>query len=95
MSQWSRESGRCGLMTSCALATCLPDRDNTFAVLRLLPMSDRDIDAEILALRHQIAVWNATWAKPPGARAFLPALVGGGASAAGTPGRDRAPGTAI
>jgi hypothetical protein len=29
---------------------------NTFAVLRLLPMSDRDKDAEILALRHQIAV---------------------------------------
>jgi transposase InsO family protein len=29
---------------------------NTFAVLRLLPMSDRDKDAEILVLRHQIAV---------------------------------------
>ncbi|MCW2887585.1 MAG: hypothetical protein JWL58_4447 [Streptosporangiaceae bacterium] len=29
---------------------------NTFAVLRLLPMSDRDKDTEILALRHQIAV---------------------------------------
>jgi hypothetical protein len=29
---------------------------NTFAVLRLLPMSDRDRDVEILALRHQIAV---------------------------------------
>ena len=29
---------------------------NTFAVLRLLPMSDRDKDAEILALRHQIGV---------------------------------------
>ena len=25
---------------------------NTFAALRLLPMSDRDQDAEILALRH-------------------------------------------
>src|SRR3954468_2895297 len=29
---------------------------NTLALLRLLPMSDRDKDAEILALRHQIAV---------------------------------------
>jgi hypothetical protein len=29
---------------------------NTFAVLRLLPMSDRDKDTEILVLRHQIAV---------------------------------------
>jgi putative transposase len=29
---------------------------NTFAVLRLLPVSDRDKDVEILALRQQIAV---------------------------------------
>ena len=29
---------------------------NALAVLRLLPMSDRNKDAEILALRHQIAV---------------------------------------
>ncbi len=29
---------------------------NTFAVLRLLPVGDRDKDVEILALRHQIAV---------------------------------------
>jgi putative transposase len=29
---------------------------NTIALLRLLPMSDRDKNAEILALRHQIAV---------------------------------------
>jgi hypothetical protein len=29
---------------------------NTFALLRLLPMSDRDKDAEILALRHQLVV---------------------------------------
>ena len=27
---------------------------NVFALLRLLPMSSRDKDAEILALRHQI-----------------------------------------
>ena len=29
---------------------------NALALLRLLPMSDHDKDAEILALRHQIAV---------------------------------------
>jgi hypothetical protein len=29
---------------------------NTFAALRLLPMSDRDKDVEILALRRQISV---------------------------------------
>lgn len=29
---------------------------NVFAMLRLLPMSNRDKDAEILALRHQITV---------------------------------------
>lgn len=29
---------------------------NAFAMLRLLPMGDRDKDAEILALRHQIAI---------------------------------------
>ena len=29
---------------------------NAFALLRLLPMSDRDKDVEILALRHQLTV---------------------------------------
>lgn len=29
---------------------------NAFALLRLLPMSDRDNDVEILALQHQITV---------------------------------------
>ena len=29
---------------------------NAFALLRLLPRTDRDKDAEILALRHQLAV---------------------------------------
>ncbi|MGC5660370.1 hypothetical protein ACN261_08185 [Micromonospora sp. WMMD723] len=32
------------------------DVTNALALLRLLPMSDRDKDAEILALRHQIMV---------------------------------------
>ena len=31
---------------------------NVFALVRLLPMSDRDKDAVILALRHQITVWG-------------------------------------
>ena len=29
---------------------------NVFALLRLLPMSNQDKDAEILALRHQVLV---------------------------------------
>jgi hypothetical protein len=36
---------------------------NTFAVLRLLPISARDKDVEILALRHQITVLNVNWAR--------------------------------
>jgi putative transposase len=31
---------------------------NAFALLRLLPMSDRDKDVEILALRHQLTKWH-------------------------------------
>ncbi|SCG12875.1 hypothetical protein GA0115260_120436 [Streptomyces sp. MnatMP-M27] len=53
---------------------------NAFALLRLLPMSDRDKDAEILALRHQITVLQrqlggdrARFA--PGDRALLAALL--------------------
>ena len=53
---------------------------NTFAVLRLLPMSDRDKDVEILALRHQITVLErqlsgtrARFTAPD--RAFLAALL--------------------
>jgi putative transposase len=53
---------------------------NTLALLRLLPMSDRDKNAEILTLRHQITVLERqlhgekirfTWAD----RAFLAALL--------------------
>ena len=39
-----------------AAATGLPGVANVFALLRLLPMSNRDKDAEILALRHQLSV---------------------------------------
>ena len=53
---------------------------NAFALLRLLPMSDRDKDVEILALRHQITVLerqlgNDPAAVLPGDRAFLAALL--------------------
>jgi putative transposase len=53
---------------------------NAFAVLRLLPMSDRDKDAEILALRHQLTVLERQLGKDrvrftPSDRAFLAALL--------------------
>ncbi|MGY0063334.1 integrase core domain-containing protein [Streptomyces sp. LZ34] len=53
---------------------------NAFAMLRLLPMTDRDKDAEILALRHQITVLERQLGKDkvrftPSDRAFLAALL--------------------
>ena len=53
---------------------------NAFAMLRLLPMSDRDKDVEILALRHQITVLERQLGKQrprfhPSDRAFLAALL--------------------
>ncbi|MEV6701817.1 integrase, partial [Streptomyces sp. NPDC051453] len=53
---------------------------NAFAMLRLLPMSDRDKDAEILALRHQITVVERQLGAErvkftPEDRAFLAALL--------------------
>jgi hypothetical protein len=53
---------------------------NTFAVLRLFPMSDRDKDTEILALRHQLAVLQRQLGNEkvrfnPVDRAFLTALL--------------------
>jgi putative transposase len=53
---------------------------NMFAVLRLLPMGDRDKDVEILALRHQLAVLERQLGKEsarftPSDRAFLAALL--------------------
>ena len=51
-----------------------------FALLRLLPVSDRDKDVEILALRHQITVLERQLSKnrprfSPADRAFLAALL--------------------
>ncbi|GGN90584.1 hypothetical protein GCM10011579_086590 [Streptomyces albiflavescens] len=53
---------------------------HAFAVLRLLPMSDRDTDTEILALRHQITVLERQLGGQkirfsPSDRAFLAALL--------------------
>ncbi|MBB5960718.1 hypothetical protein FHS29_007346 [Saccharothrix tamanrassetensis] len=53
---------------------------NAFVLLRLLPMSDRDKDTEILALRHQITLLerqlgNARPQFSPDDRAFLAALL--------------------
>lgn len=54
---------------------------NAFAALRLLPMGDRDKDAEIVALRHQITVLERQLGADtrvrfaPEDRAFLSALL--------------------
>jgi hypothetical protein len=53
---------------------------NAFALLRLLPMSDRDKDVEILALRHQLTVLQRQLGTErvrfdPADRAFLAALL--------------------
>ena len=53
---------------------------NVFALLRLLPMSSRDKDSEILALRHQLSVLQRQLGPgrvrfTPGDRALLAALL--------------------
>jgi putative transposase len=45
-----------GMVVAVLLGLAYLTVTNTFAVLRLLPASDRDKDTEILVLRHQIAV---------------------------------------
>ena len=47
---------RCGMMIGCASSTGLSRRDKRVRVTSALPVSDRDKDAEILALRHQVTV---------------------------------------
>lgn len=85
------------------LRRAYPAVTNTFAVLRLFPMSDRDMDLEILPLRHRLVVLqrqldNEKARFTPAARAFLAALphrrAAGGVTppaVAGPPGHDSAP----
>jgi transposase InsO family protein len=49
---------------------------NAFALLRLLPMSDRDKDIEILALRHQLLVLQRQVGKPTFTNADRAVLAG-------------------
>ena len=74
---------------------------SVFALLRLLPMSDREKDIEILALRHQLLVLQRQVGKPTFTertdRAFLAGLLhhapegeAAATPAAGTPGHDPA-----
>src|SRR5207237_1937172 len=44
---------RCGMIIRVLLRLAYLSVTNVFALLRLLPVSDQDKDAEILALRHQ------------------------------------------
>src|SRR5215213_4141042 len=67
-------------MTRCVFRLAYLGVTNTLAMLRLLPMSDRAKDAEILALRHQITVFErqlqgAKVRFTPADRAFLAALL--------------------
>lgn len=58
---------------------------NAFALLRLLPMSDREKDIEILALRHQLLVLQRQVGKPAFTntdRAILVGLAGADKSSA-------------
>jgi hypothetical protein len=68
------------MMPSHAAATGVPGISNAFAPLRLMPGSDRDKDAEILALRHQLAVLHRQLGEQrvrsqPADRAWLAALL--------------------
>jgi putative transposase len=68
------------LMIGCAASNGYLGVTNVFALLRLLPSSDRDKDVEILALRHQITILERQLGKSrphflPSDRAFLAALL--------------------
>jgi hypothetical protein len=55
-STWYSTGNGHGMVIAVLLGLAYLTVTNTFAVLRLLPASDRDKDTEILVLRHQIAV---------------------------------------
>src|SRR4051794_13056118 len=68
------------MMTGCAVSTAYLTVRNASAVLRLLPVSDRDKDVEILVLRQQIAVLERQLGRKkvsftPPERALLAALL--------------------
>ena len=68
------------MMTSRTAPTGLSECHQRLALLRLLPVSDRDKDVEVLALRHQINVLERQLGttRPrfsPSDRAFLAALL--------------------
>jgi len=71
---------RCGMMAAVLLRLFYLSVTGVFGLLRLLPVSDRDKDVEIVVLRHQIAVLQQQLGttRPrfsPGDRAFLAALL--------------------
>ena len=79
---WSLPGGPtcCGMMTAVLLRLAYLGVTNAFGLLRLLTLSDRDKDVEILALRHQITVLERQLGKIrprfcPGDQAFLAALL--------------------
>ena len=68
------------MMAGCVASTGLSGCDERVRVLRLLPVSDCDRDAEILALRHQVTALERQLGKTrprfwPSDRAFLAALL--------------------
>ncbi len=70
----------CGMISAVLLRLAYLSVTNVFALLRLLPVGDRDKDIEILVLRHQITVLQRQLGttRPrllPSDRAFLAALL--------------------
>ena len=66
----------CGMMARRAATTGVLGVTNALALLRLLPMSDREKDAEILVLRHRLHVLERQVTRPQ-LRPYGRALLGG------------------
>ena len=74
-----RQANAVARWSAVLLRLAYPGMTNVFALLRLLPMSNQDKDAEILALRHQLSVLQRRLGLTrvrfsPGDRALLAAL---------------------